>query len=169
VSLPPLPLEEAVGRPEQLQRFDRKSARYALPDSNTDKSPKLAPPIRSSMRAATSRNVATARSGALTERLSAPGRRQFVDDELIIRGKLVWCVQCVKDCRFAARVGVGELALAKVPGSLQRAACFRLLCGDLIALNARPGNGRPSALQNALHDPSHSSENRLLPQAQGPR
>jgi hypothetical protein len=26
-----------------------------------------------------------------------------------------------------------------------------------------------SALQNALHDPSHSSGNRLLPQAQGPR
>jgi hypothetical protein len=25
------------------------------------------------------------------------------------------------------------------------------------------------ALQNALHDPSHSSANRLLPQAQGPR
>jgi len=30
-------------------------------------------------------------------------------------------------------------------------------------------NGRPDALQNALHDPSHSSGKRLLPQAQGPR
>jgi len=33
----------------------------------------------------------------------------------MIPGKLVWRVQCVKDCGLAAGVGAGELALAKVP------------------------------------------------------
>jgi len=33
----------------------------------------------------------------------------------MIPGKLVWRVQCVKDCGLAAGVGVGELALPKVP------------------------------------------------------